>query len=252
LTEAPLGVSATAPVVRLAEVDSTNLEARRRAEAGDIGPVWIRADVQTAGRGRRGRSWLSPEGAMLATYLGATHAPPGQIALLSFAAGLAVCEALEANGVTDARLKWPNDVLRASGKICGILIESSALAAGGVWFAVGVGVNLAHAPGDAGQAAAAVGQGAPTADAFLAQMAPRFAAWAAQLDTQGFAPLRAAWLARATGLGGPVRTQVGADMVTGVFDGLSENGALLLRTPSGVLPISAGDVFFPDQSGSVP
>jgi len=101
-----------APLAWFDEIDSTILEARRRADQGQAHPVWLLARVQTAGRGRRGRVWASLEGNLHATYLFATDRPPAEIALLSFAAGVAIAETLEAMiGQGRAALKWPNDVL---------------------------------------------------------------------------------------------------------------------------------------------
>ncbi len=77
-------------VIQFDEIDSTNAEARRRAEAGEVGPLWLSAGRQTAGRGRRGRVWESPTGNLAATYLFTTAKPPGEAAQVSFVAALAV------------------------------------------------------------------------------------------------------------------------------------------------------------------
>ncbi len=90
-------IIAEAPVEVFDEIDSTILEARRRAEAGGLAPVWIIARRQSAGRGRRGRVWASLEGNLLATYLGTTRRPPAEIALLGFATGLAIAETIDAS-----------------------------------------------------------------------------------------------------------------------------------------------------------
>ena len=124
-------------LVRLAEVDSTNAEARRRAEAGEAGPLWITAGRQTQGKGRRGRAWETGPDNLAATLLLQPDAPPAQAAQLSFAAALAVAD-LAAHYAPDVAVtvKWPTDVLARGRKLAGILLE-----VGRDWLAVGIGVS---------------------------------------------------------------------------------------------------------------
>src|SRR3954470_18236334 len=144
------------PVESYDELDSTNAEARRRAEAGETGPVWITAAVQTAGRGRRGRAWSTQAGNLAATLLTLTDRPPAEAAQLSFVAALAACDLADTClGPGAARLKWPNDVLVHGRKAVGILVESGARADGRLWLGVGIGVSLAHAPQDGDRPATA-------------------------------------------------------------------------------------------------
>src|SRR5436190_23655448 len=118
-------IDANAPVEVFAEIDSTILEARRRAERGDVKPVWLVAKRQTAGRGRRGRAWSSFEGNLLATQLFTTRQPPSKIALLGFATGVSLAETIEAIiGSGRATLKWPNDVFIDGAKAAGIMLDS--------------------------------------------------------------------------------------------------------------------------------
>ena len=141
------------------EIDSTNEEARRRAQRGDRGPLWIWALKQNAGRGRRGRPWESPVGNLMCTLLLAPGVPPAQAARLSFVAALSVRDFVaEHAGTTDVRVKWPNDVLIDGRKVAGILLESSGESGAGLlpWLAVGIGVNLVHAPDGTSFPAAAI------------------------------------------------------------------------------------------------
>ena len=128
--------------IRYEELDSTNSEARRRAEAGEQGPLWISADRQTAGRGRRGRAWTSGEGNLAATLLLRPGTPAPVTGQLSFVAALATAE-MAAQFAPQAAItvKWPNDVLGAGKKLAGILLEGGA-----DWLAIGVGVNLTSFP----------------------------------------------------------------------------------------------------------
>lgn len=242
-------LDAGAPVETFDEIDSTLLEARRRAERGEIGPVWLTARVQTAGRGRRGRSWSSLEGNLMATYLFATQRPPSEIALLGFAAGLAIAETLEESiGAGRVSLKWPNDVLVDGAKIAGILLDSGSLGHGGVWASLAFGVNLAAAPHNLDQPTTSVRDllppdaPAPAPLEFLKCLRPRLEAWAARIEREGFEPLRQAWLKRAHGLGQQARVVQGAETLEGRIAGLSPRGELELDTAAGRRLIAAGDV----------
>ena len=225
------------------ELDSTNSEARRLAEAGETGPLWITATRQTAGRGRRGRVWDSPPGNLAATLLLRPEAPAAIVGQLSFVAALAVAE-MAAHFAPSAAItvKWPNDVLAESRKLAGILLES-----GPGWLAIGIGVNLAGFPQGTefpATSLAQLGIAPPTPDSALTVLAARFAHWYALWMSEGFETIRAAWLARAGGLGLPIRARLPHETREGVFEGIDANGALLLNEQGQVRAIAAGEVFF--------
>ena len=234
-------------------LDSTSAEARRRAEAGEAGPLWIAARRQTAGRGRRGRAWETPEGNLAATWLGTTDKPPAEAAQVSFVAALAVAD-LACAYVPESliRLKWPNDPLLAGRKLGGVLVESGARPDGRLWLACGVGVNLAHAPVAAERPATTLAEhlsvehpAPPSPEPALEQLAAAFERWMKRWAAQGFEPIRAAWTERAAGLGQPCEARLGSETVQGVAEALEADGALRLRLPEGgVRRITAGDVFF--------
>jgi BirA family biotin operon repressor/biotin-[acetyl-CoA-carboxylase] ligase len=238
------------PIEAHEELDSTNAEARRRAEAGEGGPVWIAAARQTAGRGRRGRAWSTETGNLAATLLTTTDAPPAEAAQLSFVAALAAADLADTClGAGAARLKWPNDVLVFGKKAVGILVESGSRADGRLWLAVGIGINLAHAPAAVDRPATAFAEhmaGRPPRplDA-LEVLATRFEAWRKLWATQGFSPIANAWTARAHGLGEACEARLPNRTVSGIAEGLDPDGALRLRLDDGQLErITAGDVFF--------
>lgn len=239
-----------APIEVFDEIDSTILEARRRAEYGQLGPVWLIAKRQTAGRGRRGRAWVSPEGNLLVTLLFTTDRPPAEIALLGFATGVAIAETFEALGAQGAvTLKWPNDVLVGGAKTAGILIDSGALEGGRNWVALAFGVNVAVAPEALDQPTTCLRNtlangAAPEPLDVFAVLRPRLEAWAARLLGEGFAPLREAWLQRAHGIGAEVQVRQGEQAIAGRVAGLSPRGELELDTPTGRRLISAGDIYF--------
>lgn len=238
-----------ARTVWLDEVDSTNEEARRRAAAGEAGPLWIAARRQTGGRGRQGRRWTSVDGNLYATLLLRPALPARTASLHSFAACLAVAELFEGAGAT-ARLKWPNDALLNGGKAAGVLLEASGAGPALDWLAIGVGVNLAghpepdaaalHPPTDLRAETGAV----IAPEAALATIAESLARWGARLAAEGFAPLRAAWLARAAKLGERIEARLPGETVAGVFEDVDEQGALVLRTATGQRRLHAADIYF--------
>lgn len=238
------------PIEAYDELDSTNAEARRRADAGDFGPVWITAAVQTAGRGRRGRNWSTQRGNLAATLLTLTDRPPAEAAQLSFVAALAACDLADTClGPGVARLKWPNDVLVQGRKAVGILVESGTRADGGLWIAVGIGVNLAYAPEDVERPASAFADHMtgppPSPHDALEVLATSFDRWRKAWTTEGFGPIAAGWTARATGLGQRCEARLPNRTVSGIAEGLDSDGALRLRLDGGALErITAGDVFF--------
>lgn len=238
------------PVEAYDSLDSTNAEARRRAETGEVGPVWITAALQTAGRGRRGRAWSTQKGNLAATLLTVTDRPAAEAAQLSFVAALAACDLADAClGPGAARLKWPNDVLVHGRKAVGILVESGARTDGRLWLAVGIGVNLAHAPHDVERPATAFAdymQGRPPEPlAALEVLATAFERWRGAWATRGFAAIAEAWTERAIGLGERCEARLPNRTLSGVAEGMDADGALRLRLDDGGLErITAGDVFF--------
>lgn len=226
-------------------LDSTNSEARRLAKTGARGPLWVQADRQSAGRGRRGRQWVSGPGNLYASLLTMPPGPRAGQARLSFVVALAVHEALVDAGAPADRLacKWPNDIMADDCKIAGILLESEA-----DHVIVGIGINLAHAPADQRRPATSLRAAfgiAQTPRAMLELLAACMQRRLAAYAWEGFAPLRADWMARAWHLGGRIETETGGQRIRGEFVGLSETGALQIRlAEGGIFDILAGDVSF--------
>lgn len=233
--------------VRFDELDSTNSEARRLAENGELGPLWISATHQAQGRGRRGKVWDSGQGNLAATLLLRPAVPAAVIGQLSFAAALAVADMVQ-HFAPDAaiQVKWPNDVLGNGGKLAGILLESGEDFSGR-WLAIGIGVNLTSFPPGTEFPATSLTQlgiAAPSANDALAILAVRFAHWYDVWMSEGFEMLRRAWLARAGGLGKSIRARLPDTTHEGVFEGIDAAGALLLNQQGRVRAIAAGEVFF--------
>jgi len=243
----------------LAQVDSTNAEAARIAPTL-AGPTWILGLEQTAGRGRRGRSWANPPGNFAATLVMRPTETPDRVALRSFVAALALRDALvRGTGRAEAfSLKWPNDVLLNGAKVAGILLESTGTGGTVSHMAIGIGVNLVATPPDSALEAGAMrpasvleATGARIApEGFLDLLAPCYAAREGQFTTHGFAPIRQAWLAAAAHLGAPIRARTMTAEYHGTFETVDETGALVLKTSNGRITLPAADVFFERAGGS--
>lgn len=243
-------------LVRLDETASTNDDARRLAGEGAPHGTLVWAQRQSAGRGRRGRLWESPAGNLYMSLLLRPEMPLARAGQVGFLAALAIAETL-ATLLPDRRVacKWPNDVLIDGKKAAGLLLESEARLGDGQecgsadWLVLGLGVNVAsHPEGMEFPATSLAAQGG-SADvaAVLSAVTGAFAAWYRRWQAEGFAPAREAWLARAAGIGGPVRVRFETRTEEGVFAGLDAEGALLLHKPGAAAPlrVTAGDLFFP-------
>lgn len=233
-----------------AETGSTNDDALAAAAAGEAPGLVVYADLQTAGRGRRGRSWTSPEGNLYASVLlrVTDHATAG---LYCFVAALALADALDGFvGPERVRLKWPNDVLVDGAKIAGILLETApGNDALGLALVVGFGVNLASHPDEARYPAVsllALGFAAEKLKPhdFLQQVLAAFNHYHFMLARNGFAAIRALWLARAVGVGENITVRLPDSELGGRFNSIDDDGCLLLEPQSGrIEKIAVGDVF---------
>ncbi|HZS64757.1 MAG TPA: biotin--[acetyl-CoA-carboxylase] ligase [Xanthobacteraceae bacterium] len=240
----PTAIAAGASVIAHEVVGSTNTEALALARCGERGPLWITAERQTAGRGRRGNLWVSQQGNLHATLL-LRSVPPARAGQLAFVAALAVHDALLGMAPQAAprlTFKWPNDLLVDHKKFCGILVEMEQDAA-----VIGIGVNCAYHPHDTVFPATDLRcAGLSIAAAELFQMLSktmldRLRQWD---NGAGFAALRADWLAHARGVGQEIRVRLPTEELHGCFETLDETGRLLLRLSDGrVQAISAGEVF---------
>lgn len=227
-------------ITHLAEVGSTNDWLLGRAPDLPDGH-WVITDRQTAGRGRRGRAWNDGSGNFMGSVLVRADGPVQQ---LSFVAALALHDALAGITGQGARfaLKWPNDVLLDATKCSGILLERQGDA-----LVIGIGVNLAQHPEGTERPAtslAAAGLAVPSPRDLLTHLAAAFTHWRVEWAEQGFAPIRTAWLDRAAGVGSRIVARLGNESPEGLFAGLADDGALLMRLDDGrTRAIHAGEVF---------
>ena len=241
-------------IVRLSAIDSTNEEGRRRALTGDADRTWIVAEEQTAGRGRRGRVWISPRGNLHASCIMIDPCPRAVGAQLGFVAGVALARAARDLGAPDVGLKWPNDLMSHGAKCAGILVEGVALGGGRGACVVGVGVNCSQAPKGLGYATSrltgAGGRKIGPSEVF-GRLVQRFGEtleiWRAG---EAFDRIRAAWLDCALGLGERIAIKNGADRREGMFEGIDSTGRLLMRSEHGVKTIEAADLCLMPSSGA--
>jgi BirA family biotin operon repressor/biotin-[acetyl-CoA-carboxylase] ligase len=250
------------------ELDSTSSEALRRARDGERGPIWIVSGLQTAGRGRRGSTWMTPPGNLAASLLReVTTIPAPLVATLGFVGGLGLREALaqccrrpvapvaamDGGGLRSSAdglfvLKWPNDVLAAGAKLAGILLETETLAKGERVVVVGIGANVTSAP-----------EGLPypvtslqalshsvTAESLFEALSRAWARYERMWDDgRGFAAVRLEWLRHAAGLDTPIVVRIGTEIIRGTFETVDQSGHLVVRTEAGSTRlIAAGEVHF--------
>jgi BirA family transcriptional regulator, biotin operon repressor / biotin---[acetyl-CoA-carboxylase] ligase len=254
----PIAITAGLRLESLGTIGSTNAEARFRAQQGDSGPLWITATAQTQGRGRQGRSWISPPGNLYASLLLSDPSPFEHAPQLTFVAALALRDAvaLEAKMlVAQLKFKWPNDLLLDGRKCAGILIEGEANPHGEagkrLTLVIGIGVNCSSHP-----SAADGGIGFPATDLrahgaviapeqLFARLSATMCRRAAQWDRgRGFPAILGDWLAHAHGIGEPIAVRNGDVEMRGRFVGLDHSGRLMLEgADGGITKIAAGDAF---------
>ena len=234
-------------IIHFERIDSTNSEARRLAGQGERGPIWIRADEQTGGRGRLGRAWISQPGNLHATFLFTIAGGPEIAAQVSFVAALAVYDLVRALlPHVKPLIKWPNDVLIGGAKFCGLLAEVAAH--NPTMIALGCGINVAHAPEDTPYPVTALARHGAMPELGLlldeldARLGNRLAIWN---EGRGFAAIRADWMALAAGLNEAAVAVLGETEIHGVVRGLAADGALILELADGNRQhIHAGEVRF--------
>jgi BirA family biotin operon repressor/biotin-[acetyl-CoA-carboxylase] ligase len=235
----------------VAETRSTNADLLAEARAGAAEGLVLAAEAQSAGRGRLGRAWLSPPGAALtfSVLLRPRGVPAARLGWLPLLAGVAITAALAAAAGLDARLKWPNDVLAGRSKLAGVLAE-----AGGGAVVVGAGLNVYQRRAElpvptatslwlAAPAAAGPAAREHLLAAVLGDFAARYRAWQDWAGDADGCGLRPEYLRRSATVGQQVTvTLPGGGSVSGTATDVGPDGRLVVRTGTGLVRLSAGDV----------
>ena len=243
------------------QIGSTNDHIMAQLGQGDHRTHIALAEMQSAGKGRRGRSWVSPFGRNIYVTLGRNLClPHNKLGGLSLMAGMQVVQALQTSGLESTGLKWPNDVLLDGGKLAGILVElqpsttpsSTALSsvAGGsvveTGVAIGIGINLMLEEDDAAgidQPWSQVGSSVSIDRNQLAgDLMQRLVAALALFEQKGFAPFSTHWVRYNLFQGQSVSVTRGNQVIEGIDRGITDTGDLLLETEQGLLPFNAGEV----------
>lgn len=228
-------------------IDSTNTALMRLGLQRDIDGEVLIAEAQTMGRGRRGREWISPFGRNLAMSMGVRiDRPLREIGAVGLAVGLAVAGALAQLGVRGAKLKWPNDVVLGTRKLCGILIELPA-AKEPPCVVIGIGINVGGMSAVAplvDQAVADVTEQVPDAsrNRLASMVVDGVYDFCKRFERHGFARMKPAYDTLHRFQGEPVRLVVGTEEVTGTITGVGLDGALQLQTATGIRNFIGGEV----------
>lgn len=235
----------------LSETSSTNSECLARARAGDGGLLWVTAEKQTGGRGRRGRPWVSERGNLYASLLLIDPAPMERLASLPLAIAVAVHQAIRRvlpPGAEALEVKWPNDILIGRKKTCGILVEGEGLPDGRYALVIGIGINVSVMPDNPMYPVTCIREqgGNASPEELFAHL---FASMAEVLDVwdqgRGIREITARWRAVACGIGEKITVNLPDRSISGQFAGIDDNGLLMLDTGAGkYMSIAAGDVFF--------
>ncbi len=240
----------TYSLIKHTDIDSTNSEAKRIALSGiDLSheSLVFWAETQSAGRGRRGREWISPEGNLYFSLLFNPKCSVTDAGQLGLVASLSLQRVI-ARFADHVECKWPNDVLIRGRKVAGLLMETEVNSEGYLsWLVLGVGVNIAYHPEDTlfpatslyaeGQEGITVGQ---ILEEFVGEIDKLLLEW----QKTGFKSVRAEWLSVAAGLNKDIVVRLPNDTINGIFDGLDADGALMLGGANGFQRINSGDVFF--------
>ena len=235
-------------------IPSTNSMAMQRIEqVGDdknySGHV-IFAEQQTAGRGRRGRTWVSPLGRNIYTStIWRFSAGASALSGLSLAVGVAIVKALECSGYEGIGLKWPNDLLWQGKKLGGILLEISGDAAGPCHVVVGIGLNVSmsdqQAADDIDQPwvdLASINNQPINKNAIAAGLLNQLLPMLDRFEADGFEPLLQDWLDRDAYLGSDIVLKIGADELLGKQVGVKTDGSLCIETANGLRTFNGGEV----------
>jgi BirA family transcriptional regulator, biotin operon repressor / biotin---[acetyl-CoA-carboxylase] ligase len=213
---------------------------------------FLTAEYQTAGRGRRARTWFAPPGGAICLSVSWCFASlPPDISALSLAIGVCALRAMARCGVGGAALKWPNDLVVGTAKLGGILIELRAEAGGPAYVVIGLGLNVALGEAVTRQVAASgtqaadltgLGAGPPDRNRLAAALIGAIVSGLGQFQSQGFAAFAGEWRSADALAGKPVVISFDSGSITGHARGIDSGGALCLQTRDGLQRFVTGEV----------
>lgn len=232
------------------DISSTNSHLMREGHEGAPTGTLVLAERQRAGRGRHGRTWVSPFGANLyLSLLWRYPTGPSELGGLSLAAGVAVARGLEAEGIAEIALKWPNDILWRRRKLAGLLLEVAAEAQGPSQVVIGLGLNTRLGGAQAARIEqpwvdleTIVGPGGYSRNRLAARMAEGLLRALARYGREGLAPFVGDWERFDRHRGERVEIRLGDQTTVGIHAGISEQGALRLVVDGAIRTFHAGEV----------
>jgi BirA family biotin operon repressor/biotin-[acetyl-CoA-carboxylase] ligase len=237
--------------VTLWTTGSTNADLLARSDLPPGRFDFLTAEFQSAGRGRRTRSWFAPPGGAICLSVSWSFASlPTDIGTLSLAAGVCALRALKRCGITGVELKWPNDLVAGQAKLGGILAELRAEAAGPAYVVIGIGLNIAlgalileriKTSGTQAVDLASLTPVVPERNALVAALVTELVGGLLRFERQGFNGFAAEWRAADALSGKPVRVDLDGVSVTGHARGIDIDGALCVQTREGVQRFLTGD-----------
>jgi BirA family biotin operon repressor/biotin-[acetyl-CoA-carboxylase] ligase len=238
-------------IIRLGTVDSTNTYAMELAEKGAAHGTVVIAGNQTMGKGRMGRTWVSPPGGNV--YMSVILRPRVKLqnaTLLTIMSGIACCLAIRDVAGLPTEIKWPNDIVISGRKLGGILTELKSKGDKISFAIIGIGINvnvpLSGFPADVRGIATSIGNETTKehpVDALIDGLLKELDLWTAILDEKGSGPVLDEWRRLTTMLGRTVNVTLGGEILTGVAQDVDEQGMLILQLPSGLSrKINAGDL----------
>ncbi len=227
-------------------LDSTNRYLMSK-EPGEQQSLVCLAEQQIAGRGRRGRQWISPFGRNIYMSIGRLFGlTMARLSGLSLVVGLAVSATLKQQGLTDFGLKWPNDIIMGDGKLAGILVEVSTSGPAGVYGVMGLGLNISIGRNEAKAIdqpwAALEQQIKPSRNQLCADLLNNIYPALDKFEAEGFSVFQDAWREFNIYAGKEVEIHMGDEVIYGIDKGVDDRGNLLLQTGSGIRVFSAGEV----------
>jgi BirA family transcriptional regulator, biotin operon repressor / biotin---[acetyl-CoA-carboxylase] ligase len=245
----------------LFEVDSTNTRLLGRAPPPCGSADVALCELQHAGRGRRGRSWIAPFGTGVAMSVAWTFSDGARsLPALSLGVGVAVSRALARVGASGVMLKWPNDIWFRDRKIGGVLIELRAEASGPAHVVIGLGLNVAlpaaarrqiEAGGVRVAAVADACASPPSRNTVIGTLLDELLSMLGQFESEGFAAFRGAWMALDALRGRPAQVLLGSTAISGTARGVDEEGALLLETGGRMQRFVSGEASLRVSEGEI-